>query len=651
MSPQRDESLESLHLADFSEDARLAVLRSYGVLDTPADAAFDEIAKAAAMFCRTPISAVSLVEDTRQWFKAEVGLGVRETPRDVSFCAHAMHGDDLYTVHDAERHPLFSSNALVTGGPNIRFYAGAPIKSPDGAPLGALCVIDTVARPEGLTDDQAMVLQVLANQVEAQLRLRRVVQEQDVSAKQEAMLKVAAIEREERLVSALHSAEVGWWDWEIATDMVIGSPTLAQVFGLDPDEAARGLPLDAFFGNIHPADSRWLRESIDEAMETGASFEEEYRLVAPDGVERWVSARGRCLRDEHGEPWRFPGVIIDITDRKSTEQRLREADMGRELAIQAAQLGRFDHNPTTGERFMDARALEILGMTAEAAQDIGAVLAQVHDEDRQVLMEKLSAAVDPSRTGPFRHTYRFIRPGAGEERWIKAVGKTQFADGVCTRFMGLFEDVTDARRNEEHRRLLSNELNHRMKNTLAVVLSIVNNSLRAATDPAMARADINGRIMALSRANDVLTAESWSAASTSEIVQGVIDTLSLPKARLELSGEAVRLGPTPALQLALALHELATNALKYGALSNDTGKLTMAWSVEDEDGAPMFTFDWMERGGPTVVKPTRQGFGSRLIERATAGTFSGDVTLDFRPTGLHWRLKAPYAGLASAGRA
>ena len=100
----------------------------------------------------------------------------------------------------------------------------------------------------------------------------------------------------------------------------------------------------------------------------------------------------------------------------------------------------------------------------------------------------------------------------------------------------------------------------------------------------------------------------------------------------------------------MALHELATNAVKYGALSNDTGKLTMAWGVEEADGASTFTFDWQERGGPTVVAPTRQGFGSRLIERATAGAFNGEVTLEYLPKGLHWRLRAPYAGLPVSGR-
>ena len=120
--------------------------------------------------------------------------------------------------------------------------------------------------------------------------------------------------------------------------------------------------------------------------------------------------------------------------------------------------------------------------------------------------------------------------------------------------------------------------------------------------------------------------------------------------RLEISGEAVRLGPAPALQLALTLHELATNAVKYGALSNDTGKVSLSWAVMETGDRSTFAFDWVERGGPTVAPPTRQGFGSRLIQRATAAAFNGEAVLEHLPKGVHWRLRAPYAGLAEMGR-
>ncbi len=154
-----------------NEPLRLAALRRYGILDTPAEAAFDDLAALAAFICGTPISVVSLIDADRQWFKAEVGLGISETSRDVAFCSHAILGSDVFVVDDALADSRFVDNPLVTGDPNIRFYAGAPMTTPDGYPLGTLCVIDRV--PRTLTPDQSEALRALSRQAMAQIELRR----------------------------------------------------------------------------------------------------------------------------------------------------------------------------------------------------------------------------------------------------------------------------------------------------------------------------------------------------------------------------------------------------------------------------------------------------------------------------------------------
>jgi PAS domain S-box-containing protein len=613
-------------LTNYTETARLQTLRGLGILDTPAEVGFDELVQAAACLCGAPLSAVSLVDADRQWFKAKVGLEADEAPRDVSFCTHAMHGGDVYVVPDAAQDALFAKNPLVVGDPRIRFYAGAPIRAPNGAPLGTLCVIDTVARPEGLNVDQRAVLRVLANQVESQIRLRNTFHA-----------------REEQLVGALDSAAVGWWDWEVATNRVTGNEEMAFAFGLSPDTAATGAPIEAFFANVHPTDRPMLQDAIDDAIASGAPFREEYRLLRPDGSERWVSARGRYLQ----QTGRFPGVILDITESKNADARLRDSDIGRELAMQAANLGRFDHHPYRGARYYDDRALEMMGLTAEEVSDLNHVLHKVvHAEDRHRMAAALAAAVDSGRAGPFKETFRIIHAQTGELRWIAVSGRSQFVDGICTRFMGVFEDVTEAKLAEEHRRLLTNELNHRVKNTLAVVVTLVDQSLRGSTDLAAARADVAGRIQALSRAHDILTADNWSDAAISDIGAQVARSLSLPADRLEMSGPPIRLGPRPALQLSLALHELSTNALKYGALSNEDGRVSLMWAI---DGSAL-RVTWAERGGPTVIPPSRRGFGSVLMEKATGAAFGGQAVIDYRPVGVLWTLAAPLAGLAESGR-
>lgn len=143
------------------EQGRVAALKSYQVLDTPAEAEFDAIVQEAAEAFDTPIALVSLIDENRQWFKAKVGLDATHTPRSISFCTHAIEGDDVFVIQNAEQDERFAANSLVTGDPNIRFYAGAPLKTPTGRRVGTLCVIDSKTRPD-LSAAQKVKLEALA---------------------------------------------------------------------------------------------------------------------------------------------------------------------------------------------------------------------------------------------------------------------------------------------------------------------------------------------------------------------------------------------------------------------------------------------------------------------------------------------------------
>lgn len=154
-----------------AEELRLAALYGYGILDTPREAAFDDITRLAALICGVPIAVVNLIDRDRQWFKSETGLGVRETPLATSICAHAILQQDLFVVEDLQQDSRFAGNPLVTADPRLRFYAGALLKTADGQPLGTVCVLDT--QPRHLRADQTEALQALARQTMAQLELRR----------------------------------------------------------------------------------------------------------------------------------------------------------------------------------------------------------------------------------------------------------------------------------------------------------------------------------------------------------------------------------------------------------------------------------------------------------------------------------------------
>ncbi|MBX0291357.1 GAF domain-containing DNA-binding protein [Hymenobacter sp. HSC-4F20] len=172
------------------EAARLEALRNYHILDTPPETAFDDLVRLAAYICGTPISLVSLLDAERQWFKAKLGLEIQSTSRDLAFCQHAILSNNVYEVEDATLNPLFQQNALVTGEPNIRFYAGAPLITPEGQALGTICTIDTV--PRRLTEEQRDALRILAREVVSHLELRRArLQLQEEKHKLEGLLRMA----------------------------------------------------------------------------------------------------------------------------------------------------------------------------------------------------------------------------------------------------------------------------------------------------------------------------------------------------------------------------------------------------------------------------------------------------------------------------
>jgi PAS domain S-box-containing protein len=204
-------------------------------------------------------------------------------------------------------------------------------------------------------------------------------------------------------------------------------------------------------------------------------------------------------------------------------------------------------------------------------------------------------------------------------------------------------DVSERRRAEERRHVLINELNHRVKNTLAIVQSLAQQSFKGSDVPAGARTAFESRLAALAKAHDLLTRESWEAAPLRAVVlQAVAPAWGGDAGRLEVEGPELWLNPQTVVAMTLAIHELATNAMKYGALSADGGRVAVRWSVGDGDtSGPRLRFTWKESGGPTVAVPKGRGFGSRLIERSLAAELRGKVALDYRPEGLVCTIDAP----------
>ena len=216
--------------------------------------------------------------------------------------------------------------------------------------------------------------------------------------------------------------------------------------------------------------------------------------------------------------------------------------------------------------------------------------------------------------------------------------------GDVIQYFASFIDLTRHKEEQAQSRMLIDELNHRVKNTLTTVQSIVSQGLRNASDPAEIREAIESRLFALSRSHDLLTRENWESAGLLDIVNAALEPFGVADGRSErfkVAGENVRFPPKAALALGIAFHELATNAVKYGAFSGETGCVRVAWTIEQGDHGNRLNLRWSEENGPPVTPPARKGFGSRVIERGLDFELGGSTRLDYRPGGVVCTINIP----------
>lgn len=259
-------------------------------------------------------------------------------------------------------------------------------------------------------------------------------------------------------------------------------------------------------------------------------------------------------------------------------------------------------------------------------------------------------SLDAAREG---RTQRFQAPvgdgGEAPATWLDiTVSPMPPSAGGEAQVLAVARDITELKTNEARQSLLMQELAHRIKNTLAIVQAVATQTLRNAVSLDAASEALGSRLIALAHAHDVLMQGSWSSACLRGLVESAVALHGDGEPdRFRLSGPDITLGPRPGLTLALMLHELGTNAAKYGALSSPEGHVAVSWEVVERDGADHLRFRWEEIGGPPVSPPTRVGFGSRMIERSLVHSFGGSVALSYPPTGAVLTLEAALAAVVA----
>lgn len=346
----------------------------------------------------------------------------------------------------------------------------------------------------------------------------------------------------------------------------------------------------------------------------------------------WMDLDYSPVLDESGRPAGVIAIVVETTEKVLAQRELSESERRFRALVNATSDVVYRMSPD----WKEMRQLDGSTFLADTnAPSLNWMEGYLLPEDKA----DIQAAIDDAIAGakPFQLEHRIVQAD-GSVGWIFSRAVPLMDDmGNIVEWFGAATDITERRRTSEHLQLVVNELNHRVKNTLAMVQAIAMRTFRDAPDLEQAQQRFAARLVALAQANDLLTGERWAGAS----LRSAIEQATLPHQqnpdRREMRGDDVRISPKSALALALAMHELSTNALKYGAWSNDDGRVHIEWSVVEG----MLHLEWREEGGPRVNPPERRGFGSRLIERGLAGELGGRARLEFGAAGLRCVVEAP----------
>ncbi len=326
--------------------------------------------------------------------------------------------------------------------------------------------------------------------------------------------------------------------------------------------------------------------------------------------------------------------------RQAAENLLRDSKDRLQIALDAAQLGSYQYDPSNRVFSGDTRCQEIFDFAKNEAS-LEEIMRLVHPDDVERVQAALEAALDP--VDPRRSATEFrLRRADGEARWVETLGRACFVgDGRERRaviFVGILQDITGRKEREEKEHLLMREINHRAKNMLSVVDAIAHQTATRNPEDFIER--FSERIQALSANQDLLVRNEWNGVEIEDLVHAQLALFAdLIGSRIAVYGPKLRLNAASAQAIGLALHELATNAGKYGALSTDMGRVDVSWGSDGDT----FTMSWTERDGPPVSAPKRRGFGTIVMEAMAERSVGGVVDLDYAPSGLTWRLTCPAA--------
>lgn len=406
--------------------------------------------------------------------------------------------------------------------------------------------------------------------------------------------------------------------------------------------------VETLTGVFIPPDATPMAQSVRH----GATFKNvEARVENPDG-HRWVaSVTIQPLYDDHGRVAGAINCFQDISREYEQREILLRRQKSFDLAMTASKMGTWRYTMADNICIYDENAQRLYGLTqGPFLHDEEGVKEKFHPDDMDLMWARVAQAVDPKGDGLYDVNYR-VKQLDGSWRWLSAWGYVEFdgegGDRKPVAITGASRDISEIVAATEAQKLLIHELNHRVKNMLATVQSLAMQTQRSTPEAFGER--FEARLMALSRAHDLLTRRQWTKVGLRELLeQAVLPFAGESNAVIRIDGPDHTLSSRAALALAMVIHELATNAAKYGALSSPSGHVDVKWSVCPKNGADWLNLIWIEKDGPPVKEPSRAGFGSRLIARTINRDLEGSAELRFNPSGVQCTLSLPLAAIEPA---
>ncbi len=466
----------------------------------------------------------------------------------------------------------------------------------------------------------------------------------DVTSLHEAEL--ARRDSESRLAATYDAATIGIAEANEAGVLVRVNDTCCKILGRSHDQLIGTAFLDYTLESDRDADmtlyARQVRGEID-------NYSVRKRARKADGQLVYLDVFSSSVRDDNGKFRYGVRVLQDVSEKQHAEEQIRQSEQQKRDLLEALPAAVYTTDAEGRITYYNKASVELAGRTPQIG-DKWCVSWRLYWPDGTPLpLDECPMAIAIRENRPVRDVEAVAeRPDGTRVPFEPYPTPLRDAKGNLIGAVNMLVDISERKRAESQQKVLIDELNHRVKNTLATVQSLAAQTARHAESLKDFGPRFEARLVAMARAHDLLTKRHWQEAPLNGLVHEVLAPLiEGATERVQISGPSISLKPRTALSLTMALNELGTNAVKYGALSTGGGQLTINWRVTNEDGRSLIEFEWKESGGPRVTAPSRRGFGSRLMERCIEGDLGGNLDLAFEPAGINCRISIPVGGNVS----